>query len=181
MNFQLWEDLGNLCSVLKKKACTYVCERYKWDPQNHCQVNANIARQLLECGGGWRGKWLGLRNSMIIMFSRVILTLHIPRFLALSSTFSTLAPMPWQVFSWKFLGMKFHVLQLHWALLLYFFPCFLLFYLLSCEQIKVALDEVVTEGKKSLSNMMYMWMYMLIYSISWQSAIHPPSIVPRQR
>ena len=82
------------------------------------------------------------------MFSRVILTLHIPHFLALSSTFSTLAPMPWQVFSWKFLGMKFHVLQLHWALLLYFFPCFLLFYLLSCEQIKVALDEVVTEGKE---------------------------------
>ena len=50
MNFQLWEDLGNLCSVLKKKACTYICECYKWDPQNHCQVNANIARQLLECG-----------------------------------------------------------------------------------------------------------------------------------
>ena len=44
--------------------------------------------------------------------------------------------------------MKFHALQLHWVLLLYFFPHFLLFYLLSCEQIKVALDEVVTEGKE---------------------------------
>ena len=50
INFQLWEDLSNWCSALKKKAHMYVCERYEWDPQNCCQVNANIARELLEHG-----------------------------------------------------------------------------------------------------------------------------------
>ncbi|KAI6041969.1 hypothetical protein EDC04DRAFT_2892470 [Pisolithus marmoratus] len=44
----LWEDLGNWCSSLKKKACFFVHEHYEWGAQNHCDVNAGIARQLLE-------------------------------------------------------------------------------------------------------------------------------------
>ena len=32
---QLWEDLGNWCSLLRKKAHTYMTQRYKWDPNNH--------------------------------------------------------------------------------------------------------------------------------------------------
>ncbi|KAI6041977.1 hypothetical protein EDC04DRAFT_2601282 [Pisolithus marmoratus] len=46
----LWEDLGNWRSSLKKKAHFFVCECYEWDAQNHCDVNAGIVRQLLECG-----------------------------------------------------------------------------------------------------------------------------------
>ncbi|KIM57139.1 hypothetical protein SCLCIDRAFT_29085 [Scleroderma citrinum Foug A] len=45
----LWEDLGNWRSALKKKARTYVHEHYKWDAQNHCHVNTNTTRKLLEC------------------------------------------------------------------------------------------------------------------------------------
>ena len=48
--FKLWEDLGNWCSALKKKARTLVREHYKWDAQNCHQVNADLARDLLECG-----------------------------------------------------------------------------------------------------------------------------------
>ena len=47
---QLWEDIGNWRSALKKKACTYVRERYTWDVENRRQVNADIARGLLERG-----------------------------------------------------------------------------------------------------------------------------------
>ena len=48
--FKLWEDLGNWRSALKKKACTLVHECYEWDTQNQHQVNADLARDLLECG-----------------------------------------------------------------------------------------------------------------------------------
>ncbi|KAI5983697.1 hypothetical protein EDD15DRAFT_2201844 [Pisolithus albus] len=46
----LWEDLGNWHSSLKKKACFFVRDRYEWDPQNRRDINAGIARKLLECG-----------------------------------------------------------------------------------------------------------------------------------
>ena len=48
--FQLWEDIGNWRSALKKKACTYVHERYEWDAQNRRPANAEIAKKLLERG-----------------------------------------------------------------------------------------------------------------------------------
>ncbi|KAI5994538.1 hypothetical protein EDC04DRAFT_2910537 [Pisolithus marmoratus] len=52
----LWEDHGNWHSVLKKKACTFVHEHYKWDPQNHCPINAELAKSLLDhCSRGVRG------------------------------------------------------------------------------------------------------------------------------
>ncbi|KAI6030144.1 hypothetical protein EDC04DRAFT_2898662 [Pisolithus marmoratus] len=44
------EDLRNWHSSLKKKAHFFVCDHYKWDPQNCCNVNAGITRKLLECG-----------------------------------------------------------------------------------------------------------------------------------
>ena len=47
---QLWENIGNWCSALKKKAHTYIRERYTWDVENRRQVNADIARGLLERG-----------------------------------------------------------------------------------------------------------------------------------
>ncbi|KAI5986738.1 hypothetical protein EDC04DRAFT_2614983 [Pisolithus marmoratus] len=45
----LWEDLGNWCSSLKKKACFFVHECYEWDSQNCHDINASITRKLLEC------------------------------------------------------------------------------------------------------------------------------------
>ncbi|KIK74988.1 hypothetical protein PAXRUDRAFT_19373 [Paxillus rubicundulus Ve08.2h10] len=46
----LWEDIRNWRSSLKKKARSYVCKRYKWDPENCCTVNADIAKRLLDRG-----------------------------------------------------------------------------------------------------------------------------------
>ncbi|KAI6113487.1 hypothetical protein EDD16DRAFT_1521294 [Pisolithus croceorrhizus] len=46
----LWEDLRNWHSSLKKKAHFFVHDHYEWDPQNHHNVNASIARRLLEHG-----------------------------------------------------------------------------------------------------------------------------------
>ena len=44
---QLWKDLGNWRSSLRKKAHTYVTQRYKWDPNNCREVNIAIAKDLL--------------------------------------------------------------------------------------------------------------------------------------
>ncbi|KAF9228179.1 hypothetical protein BS17DRAFT_813129 [Gyrodon lividus] len=46
----LWEDIGNWWSSLKKKARSYVHERYEWDPENCCTVNADIVKKLLDRG-----------------------------------------------------------------------------------------------------------------------------------
>ncbi|KAF8547507.1 hypothetical protein OG21DRAFT_1527113 [Imleria badia] len=46
----LWEDIGNWRSSLKKKARTFMCEHYQWDPQNCCSVNADLTKTLLERG-----------------------------------------------------------------------------------------------------------------------------------
>ncbi|KAI6154397.1 hypothetical protein EDD17DRAFT_1512916 [Pisolithus thermaeus] len=46
----LWEDLSNWCSSLKKKAHFFVHECYEWDTQNCHDVNAGIVRKLLEHG-----------------------------------------------------------------------------------------------------------------------------------
>ncbi|KAI6008023.1 hypothetical protein EDC04DRAFT_2907381 [Pisolithus marmoratus] len=46
----LWEDHGNWCSALKKKACMFIHDHYEWDPQNHCPINAKLAKSLLEHG-----------------------------------------------------------------------------------------------------------------------------------
>ncbi|KAI6109301.1 hypothetical protein EDD16DRAFT_1711341 [Pisolithus croceorrhizus] len=43
-------DLRNWHSSLKKKACFFVCDCYEWDPQNCPDINASIARKLLEHG-----------------------------------------------------------------------------------------------------------------------------------
>ncbi|KAI6001481.1 hypothetical protein EDD15DRAFT_2361905 [Pisolithus albus] len=50
----LWESLGNWRSALRKKACIYVTQRYKWDPENRREVNSSIAKDLL----GDRGVFL---------------------------------------------------------------------------------------------------------------------------
>ncbi|KAI6125160.1 hypothetical protein EV401DRAFT_2068410 [Pisolithus croceorrhizus] len=47
----LWEDLGNWCSGLRKKACSFVAQHYQWDPENRCEQNIEIARCLLGNGG----------------------------------------------------------------------------------------------------------------------------------
>ncbi|KAI6161677.1 hypothetical protein EDD17DRAFT_1508795 [Pisolithus thermaeus] len=46
----LWEDLGNWCSGLRKKARSFVAQCYQWDPENHCEQNIEIARHLLGNG-----------------------------------------------------------------------------------------------------------------------------------
>ncbi|KAI6038073.1 hypothetical protein EDC04DRAFT_2604353 [Pisolithus marmoratus] len=46
----LLEDHGNWHSALKKKAHIFVCDHYKWDPQNCCPINAELAKSLLEHG-----------------------------------------------------------------------------------------------------------------------------------
>lgn len=55
---QLWEDIGNWCSALRKKACVFVSQQYQWDPENHQEVNATIAKDLLGDHGAF------LRNSV---------------------------------------------------------------------------------------------------------------------
>lgn len=47
---QLWEDIANWRSSLKKKAQNIVRERYEWDSQNRRSVNADIAKTLLVRG-----------------------------------------------------------------------------------------------------------------------------------
>ncbi|KAF8452140.1 hypothetical protein L210DRAFT_933756 [Boletus edulis BED1] len=49
-DYQLWEDLGNWCSALRKKACTFIAQRYQGDPENHCEANIEIAKHLLDNG-----------------------------------------------------------------------------------------------------------------------------------
>lgn len=49
--FKLWEDLGNWRSALRKKARTFVTQRYQWDPENHRERNVEIAKNLLGNGG----------------------------------------------------------------------------------------------------------------------------------
>ncbi|KAI6016823.1 hypothetical protein PISMIDRAFT_15759 [Pisolithus microcarpus 441] len=44
---QLWEDLGNWHSSLRKKACVYVSQRYQWDPDNCWEENISIVKGLL--------------------------------------------------------------------------------------------------------------------------------------
>ncbi|KAF8546412.1 hypothetical protein OG21DRAFT_1527852, partial [Imleria badia] len=44
----LWEDIGNWCSSLKKKAHAYTHDWNEWDPENHHPCNAIIARQFLD-------------------------------------------------------------------------------------------------------------------------------------
>ncbi|KAI9570932.1 hypothetical protein HD554DRAFT_2169716 [Boletus coccyginus] len=48
---ELWEDLGSWHSVLHKKACTFVTQRYQWDPKNCCDHNIQITKNLLGNGG----------------------------------------------------------------------------------------------------------------------------------
>ncbi|KAI6004674.1 hypothetical protein EDD15DRAFT_2359402 [Pisolithus albus] len=47
----LWEDLGNWRSGLRKKARSFVAQRYQWDPENRREQNIEIARRLLGNGG----------------------------------------------------------------------------------------------------------------------------------
>ena len=44
---QLWKDLGNWHSSLRKKAHTYITQCYKWDPNNNHKVNIAIVKDLL--------------------------------------------------------------------------------------------------------------------------------------
>ncbi|KAI6136008.1 hypothetical protein F5141DRAFT_1208385 [Pisolithus sp. B1] len=48
---QLWEDLGNWHSGLRKKAHSFVAQCYQWDPKNRHEQNIKIARCLLGNGG----------------------------------------------------------------------------------------------------------------------------------
>lgn len=48
---QLWEDLGNWRSALRKKARVFVTQRYSWDPENRREVNKEIAKELLGDNG----------------------------------------------------------------------------------------------------------------------------------
>ncbi|KAF8547178.1 hypothetical protein OG21DRAFT_1490440 [Imleria badia] len=48
---QLWEDLGSWQSALRKKALTFVTQRYQWDPENRRDRNIQIAKNLLGNGG----------------------------------------------------------------------------------------------------------------------------------
>lgn len=49
----MWEDLGNWRSMLRKKARTFVTQRYQWDSENRRERNIEIARGLLGNGGSF--------------------------------------------------------------------------------------------------------------------------------
>ncbi|KAF8546902.1 hypothetical protein OG21DRAFT_1527525 [Imleria badia] len=53
-----WEDLRSWHSVLRKKACIYITQCYKWDTDNHHQVNSDIVKELLGGNGAF------LRNGI---------------------------------------------------------------------------------------------------------------------
>ncbi|KIM67377.1 hypothetical protein SCLCIDRAFT_108122 [Scleroderma citrinum Foug A] len=116
-------DLSNWCSALKKKAHMYVCEHYKWDPQNCCQVNANIARELLEHGNFLKHgvDEEGHTNSLVhLTLSGLVINFFYTGTNAMVSLFL-------EVFGNEV-------------------PCAAI--ALGATAIKVALDEVVTEGKE---------------------------------
>ncbi|KAI6032440.1 hypothetical protein EDC04DRAFT_2898154 [Pisolithus marmoratus] len=47
----LWESLGNWRLALRKKAHIYVTQYYKWNPENHHEVNSGIVKDLFgDCG-----------------------------------------------------------------------------------------------------------------------------------
>ncbi|KAF8547649.1 hypothetical protein OG21DRAFT_1527009 [Imleria badia] len=48
---QLWEDLGNWHSTLRKKAHMFIAQCYHWDPKGRHDVNIEIAKSLLDNGG----------------------------------------------------------------------------------------------------------------------------------
>ncbi|KAI5984897.1 hypothetical protein EDD15DRAFT_2521479 [Pisolithus albus] len=52
---------------------------------------------------------------------------------------------------------------------------------LAAMAIKVALDEIVAEGKRSPSSVMFMRMFMLMYLASWLNVIRLQFTVPRQK
>ncbi|KAF8449208.1 hypothetical protein L210DRAFT_3640832 [Boletus edulis BED1] len=47
----LWEDLGNWHSALRKRARTFVTQRYMWNPENCRERNVEITKNLLGNGG----------------------------------------------------------------------------------------------------------------------------------
>ena len=101
-------------------------------------------------------------NNILTLFARIIRTiLHTQCYLVSLLTFSTQAPMLWQTFSPRCLRMRYCVLPSHLPPLLYNFLFNTSFHMLKCVQIKVALDEVVAEGKE----VTFKWdIYMDIYS-----------------
>ena len=48
--YQLWEDLGSWRSAMRKKARTFVMQRYQWDPENRRDRNIEITKNLLGNG-----------------------------------------------------------------------------------------------------------------------------------
>jgi len=68
---QLWEDLGNWCSLLRKKACVYVTQRYKWDPNNRQEVNIAIAKDLLGDRGAFLRDGVDEQVSYMCSFTHV--------------------------------------------------------------------------------------------------------------
>ena len=157
---QLWENLGNWCSILKKKAQNYVREHYQWDSQTHCSMNANMAKTLLKCrtflkhGQDEDVSTIHMcRSYQLTGPTRVIQTIlpMLPLPVSLSTS-STLVQTWWAV---SFLKYSKRRLVLHAAIVLAatailqkkFFPAFV------CtdtqhKQIKLVLDEVAAEEKE---------------------------------
>ena len=88
-------------------------------------------------------------NNMLTLFARVIQTTwHTWHYLVSLLTFFTLAWMLWQTFSQRYLRMRYRVLPFHSPPPLYNFLFNTSYCMLKCVQIKVALDEMVAEGKE---------------------------------
>jgi len=68
---QLWEDLGNWRSSLRKKARVYVTQCYKWDPNNRREVNIAIAKDLLGDRGAFLRDGVDEQVSYMCLFTHV--------------------------------------------------------------------------------------------------------------
>ncbi|KAI5994951.1 hypothetical protein EDC04DRAFT_2613083 [Pisolithus marmoratus] len=66
----LWESLGNWHLALRKKAHIYVTQHYKWDPENCCEVNLGIVKDLL----GDHGAFLrdGIDENLKVVLNEMV-------------------------------------------------------------------------------------------------------------
>ncbi|KAI6039189.1 hypothetical protein EDC04DRAFT_3141040 [Pisolithus marmoratus] len=119
----LWEDHGNWCSALKKKARTFIHEHYEWDPQNCRPINAKLAKSLLDHGNFLR-HGVDAEGHMNNLVHPALSGLIINFFYMGSNAITSIFP---EVFEKEV-------------------PCTAV--VLTATTIKVALDKMVVEGKE---------------------------------
>ncbi|KAI6008523.1 hypothetical protein EDC04DRAFT_2610924 [Pisolithus marmoratus] len=116
-------DHGNWHSALKKTAHVFVCDHYEWDLQNHFPISVELAKSLLEHGNFLRHR-VDIEGHMNNFAHPALSGLIINFFYMGSNAITSIFP---EVFEKEV-------------------PCIAV--VLAATTIKVALDEMVVEGKE---------------------------------